>query len=120
MLRSKTNRWGHADTTEYALERPKWSYWILGNHHKYGRPMPIFERECRVVQRSLEEVSQRAGGSDDAESKQRRQSYVRRMKSCNKTGGYLQWDHCTGGSGANRDGQLEESATCGTLDYTSD
>lgn len=64
-------------------------------------------------------VSQRAGGSDDAESKQRRQSYVRRMKSCNKTGGYLQWSHCTGGSGANRDGQLEESATCGTLDYIS-
>lgn len=33
--------------------RPKRSYWILGNHHKYGRP--TFERECRVVQRSLEE-----------------------------------------------------------------
>nr|YP_009045772.1 orf110b [Batis maritima]AIC83375.1 orf110b [Batis maritima] len=41
------------------------------------------------------------------------------MKSYNKTGGYPQWSHCTGGSGANRDGQLEESATCGTLDSIS-
>ncbi|KAK4839049.1 hypothetical protein QYF36_018637 [Acer negundo] len=39
------------------LVKPKWSYWILGNHHKYGRP--IFERECRVVQRSLEEGDSR-------------------------------------------------------------
>ncbi|KAI5656539.1 hypothetical protein M9H77_25332 [Catharanthus roseus] len=31
----------------------RWSHWILGNHHKYGRP--IFERKCRVVQQSLEE-----------------------------------------------------------------
>ncbi|KAL2457136.1 NADH-ubiquinone oxidoreductase chain 1 [Forsythia ovata] len=64
-------------------------------------------------------ISQRAGGSDDAESKQRRQSYVGRMKRCNKTGGYPQWSHCTGRSEANKDGQLEESATCGTLDYIS-
>jgi hypothetical protein len=97
MLRSKTNQWGHAGTTEYALERsippplffyskpgrtskkqptrfhrtisrqrrPKWIYWILGNHHKYGRPI---ERECRVVQRSLEE-----GDSEPKEGDSRRQ-----------------------------------------------
>jgi hypothetical protein len=45
--------------------RPKWLYWILGNHHKYGR-RPI-ERECRVVQRSLEE-----GDSEPKEGDSRR------------------------------------------------
>lgn len=88
MLRSKTNQWGHAGTSEYALKRsipplrhkkkpgrtsnsPPASieqyrgnvdlsghiYWIFGNHHKCGRP--IFKRECRVVQRSLEEGDSR-------------------------------------------------------------
>jgi hypothetical protein len=40
-------------------------YWILGNHHKYDRPI---ERECRVVQRSLE-----AGDSEPKEGDSRRQ-----------------------------------------------
>ena len=89
MLRSKTNPWCHAGTTEYALER---SIPPLRHQKKPGRTsnsppasieqyrgnvdlsghigslgtitstagLPIFEREYRVVQRSLEEGDSRS------------------------------------------------------------
>ena len=74
MLQSKTNQWGHAGTTEYALERsippplyckknrarPLEQYRgnvNLSDFIESWEPSQVrpVERECRVVQQSLEE-----------------------------------------------------------------